>query len=224
MDKGIVTYSRDGERQTVMTEMAFTPTISEQALLQELNHRISNEFQSALSLVSLTAARSRSQEVKDALSGVTVLLHHYAEIHRALQVPHDRDRVDAAEYLRRLCLSIRRSKLERAQVHLVLAASPLVLHSVECWLLGLIVYELITNAARHAFHGRNGEIRVELLRAGVFVHCKVMDNGSAPAHVQRGHGLKIIEELVKALDGRFEQRFGTAGSTSILVFPHSQER
>ena len=43
---------------------------------------------------------------------------------------------------------------------------------------------------------------MELLRAGAFVHCKVMDNGSAPAHVQRGHGLKIIEELVKALDGR----------------------
>jgi two-component sensor histidine kinase len=157
-----------------MTEIAFTPTISEQALLQELNHRISNEFQSALSLVSLTAARSRSQKVKDALSGVTVLLHHYAEVHRALQVPHDRDRVDAAEYLRKICLSISRSKLERAQVHLVLAAPPLVLQSAECWLLGLIVYELITNAVRHAFHGRNGEIRVELLRAGAFVHCKVM--------------------------------------------------
>ena len=207
-----------------MTEIAFTPAIPEQALLQELNHRISNEFQSALSLVSLTAARSRSQEVKDALSGVTVLLHHYAEVHRALQVPHGRDRVDAAEYLRKLCLSIRRSKLERAQVHLVLAAPPLVLQSAECWLLGLIVYELITNAVRHAFHGRNGEIRVELLRAGAFVHCQVMDNGSAPADVQWGHGLRIIEELVKALDGRFDQRFGTAGSTSILVFPHSQER
>src|ERR1700756_2406004 len=102
--------------------------------------------------------RDRSQQVKDALSGVTVLLHHYAEVHRALQVPHDRDRVDAAEYLRKICLSIRRSKLERAQVHLVLAAPPLVLQSAECWLLGLIVYELITNAVRHAFHGRNGEI------------------------------------------------------------------
>jgi two-component sensor histidine kinase len=204
-----------------MTEIAFTPTISEKALLLELNHRISNEFQSALSLVSLTAASSRSQKVKDALSGITVLLHHYAEVHRALQVPHDRDRVDAAEYLRKICLSISRSKLERAQVRVVLAAPPLVLQSAECWLLGLIVHELITNAVRHAFHGRNGEIGVELLRAGAFVHCKVMDNGSAPAHVQRGHGLKIIEELVKALDGRFEQRFGTAGSTSILVFPYT---
>jgi anti-sigma regulatory factor (Ser/Thr protein kinase) len=112
----------------------------------------------------------------------------------------------------------------RAERVVEVAAPPLVLQSAECWLLGLIVYELITNAVRHAFHGRNGEIRVELLRAGAFVHCKMMDNGSAPAHVRRGHGLRIIQELVKALDGRFEQRFGTAGSTSILVFPYSQER
>src|SRR5258707_13315418 len=112
LDKGIVTYSRHGERQTVMTEMAFTPTISEQALLQELNHRISNEFQSALSLVSRTAARSRSQDFKDALSCITVLLHHYAEVHRSLQVPFDRSHVDAAGYLRTPCLSIRRSSSE----------------------------------------------------------------------------------------------------------------
>ena len=115
-----------------MTEIAFTPTISEQALLQELNHRISNEFQSALSLVSLTAARSRSQKVKDALSGVTVLLHHYAEVHRALQVPHDRDRVDAAEYLRKICLSISRSKLERAQVQFGSAIGRVLALGVDC--------------------------------------------------------------------------------------------
>src|SRR6478609_7225313 len=82
---------------------------------------------------------------------------------------------------------------------------------------------VVTNAVRHAFHGRNGEIRVELLWAGAFVRCKVMDDGSAPAHVERGRGLKIIGELVKALDGQFEQKFGTAGSTSIIVFPCSQE-
>jgi len=122
----------------MMTEIASAQTISEQALLQELNHRISNEFQSAMSLVALTAARSPSQEVKVALAEVTVLLHHYAEVHRALQVPQYRDRVDAVEYLRKLCASIRRSKLERAQVDLVLAARPLVLQSVESWLLGLL--------------------------------------------------------------------------------------
>src|SRR3984893_5822709 len=75
--------------------------------------------------------------------------------------------------------------------------------------------------ARHAFAGKNGQIRVELLCAGTFVQCRVLDNGAAPANVQRGSGLKIVGELIKALDGRFEQKFGTAGSTSILTFPYS---
>jgi two-component sensor histidine kinase len=209
--------------EDIMTELASTLSIpQERVLLQELNHRISNEFFSAMSLVSLTAARSSSDEVKVALSGVTELLRHYAEVHQALQSPQDDARIDAATYLSKLCLSIRRSKLDQLKIDLVLAAPPLVLQSDECWLLGMIVYELITNAARHAFAGKNGQIRVELLCAGAFVQCKVLDNGAAPANVQRGSGLKIVGELIKALDGRFEQKFGTAGSTSILTFPYSE--
>ena len=92
------------------------------------------------------------------------------------------------------------------------------MQSDRCWRLGMIVYELITNAARHAFDGRKGEIRVELSRSGHFVECSVLDNGSAPANVRPGHGLKIIEKLVEGLDGRFEQQFGPQGSTSIIVF------
>jgi two-component sensor histidine kinase len=209
--------------EDIMTEFASTlPIPQERVLLQELNHRISNEFFSAMSLVSLAAARSSSDEVKVALSGVTELLHHYAEVHQALQIPQDDARIDAATYLSKLCLSLRRSKLDHMKINLSLAAPSLVLHSDECWLLGMIVYELVTNAARHAFAGRDGEIRVELLRAGAFVRCKVLDNGAAPAHVQRGRGLKIVGELINALDGRFEQTFGTAGSMSILVFPYSE--
>lgn len=206
-----------------MREFASTlPIPQERVLLQELNHRISNEFFSAMSLVSLAAARSGSDEVKVALSGVTALLHHYAEVHQALQGPRDDACIDATTYLSKLCLSIRRSKLDHMKIHLVLAAPPLVLQSDECWLLGMIVYELITNAARHAFAGRDGEIQVELLRSGAFVQCKVLDNGAAAAHVQPGRGLKIVGELIKALDGQFEQKFGTTGSMSILVFPYSE--
>jgi two-component sensor histidine kinase len=200
-------------------EFASAPRISEQVLLQELNHRIGNEFFSAMSLVSLAAARSRSNEVKAALSDVTELLHHYAEVHQALTLPEHDDVVDAAMYLRRLCLAIKRSKLDHMKIGLEFVASRLELHSQQSWLLGMTLYELITNAARHAFSGRNGEIRVELMRAGAFVKCEVLDNGSARENIRRGRGLKIIGRLVKALDGRFEQRFGRAGSISTLVVP-----
>ena len=93
-------------------------------LLHELNHRINNEYASAISAVSLAAAHSGNEEVKLALGAVNELLHSYADVHRALQMPEADGLVDAATYLRRLCLSISRSKLDHLEIHLVLCLPP----------------------------------------------------------------------------------------------------
>ena len=51
-------------------------------LMRELLHRINNEFTSAISVISLTAARSGSSEVKAALSDVSDRLHRYGSRRR----------------------------------------------------------------------------------------------------------------------------------------------
>src|SRR4029077_8466834 len=135
-----------------MTEAASRREIAlERILLHELIHRINNEFSSLIGAVSRTAARSVNHEVKVALAHTIELLSHYAELHRALQMPEDDTHLDAAAYLENLCLSIGRSKLDGTKIDLVLTASPLRLPSERCWQLGMMVYELVTNAARHAF-------------------------------------------------------------------------
>ena len=207
-----------------MTEAASKrETTLERILLHELIHRINNEFSSLIGAVSRTAARSVNHEVKVALAHIIELLSHYAELHRALRMPERDTQIDAAAYLEDLCLSISRSKLDGMKIALVLTASPLWLPSERCWRLGMMVYELVTNAARHAFGNGKGEIRVELSRAGKLVECRVVDNGSAPTSVRRGRGLRIVDELVKGLDGRLDQRFGPRGSFSILTFPYGGE-
>jgi two-component sensor histidine kinase len=207
-----------------MTEVALKREINlERILLHELIHRINNEFSTLIGAVSRTAARSLNHDVKVALAHIIELLSHYAELHRALQMPENDIHIDAASYLENLCLSISRSKLDGMKIALVLTASPLRLSSERCWQLGMMVYELVTNAARHAFGTGKGEIRVELSRAGKLVECRVVDNGSAPTTIRRGRGLKIVDELVKGLDGRLDQRFGPRGSFSILTFPHGGE-
>ena len=203
-----------------MMEFANQRTLpQEQVLLHELNHRINNEFAAAISVVSLAAARSGNTEVKAVLSGVTELLHRYADVHRALQVPEHDVVLDAESYLRQLCLSISRSYLDYRKIKLVLATEPLRLEADRCWRLGMIVYELIVNAARHAFACGDGEIRVRLACTGPFAQCSVADNGSAGTTAAPGRGLKIVDELSRSLDGQFEQRFGPRGSWSILIFP-----
>lgn len=192
---------------------------AETLLLQELTHRINNEFSAAICTVSLAASRCGDNKVKLALLNVSKMLHHHADVHHTLQMPERDTLVDAAKYLRKLCYAVSRSKLDHRKIALGFRGPPLQLHSSQAWLLGLIVYELITNASRHAFSGGNGKIRVELVRAGARVICTVLDNGSAPANVQPGRGLKIIRELVKVLSGSCEQHFGAKGSRTILAFP-----
>ena len=207
-----------------MTDFPLAPEAPvERVLLHELIHRINNEFSSLIIAVSRAAARSGNQEVKVVLASIIEQLFHYAEVHHALQLSeHDRC-IDAAAYLDNLCLSISRSKLDGLKIDLVLVASPLQLQSKQCWRLGMIVCELITNAARHAFGNGKGEVRVELSRADKLVECRVVDDGSAPTNVRQGRGLKIVDELVKGLDGLLDQRFGQRGSLSILTFPYKGE-
>jgi two-component sensor histidine kinase len=71
-----------------------------------------NEFASAISVISIAAARSANNEAKVALAAVQNRLHNYALVHHALQMPEHTSYIDAAAYLRQLCRAISRSKLE----------------------------------------------------------------------------------------------------------------
>jgi Histidine kinase len=113
--------SENLDQEDIMREFASqAPFREERVLLHELNHRINNEFASAISIVSRAAAASGNDEVKLALASITELLHHYADVHHALQMTEDDPRIDAAAYLRNLCLSISRSKLDHMKINLVL--------------------------------------------------------------------------------------------------------
>lgn len=191
-------------------------------LLQEITHRVTNEFASAIAMISLAAAQSKNDEVKIALSQVVDRLQNYALVHRALQIPADDVPVDACAYLRQLCRSIARSKLSSQGIGLVLIEHPLELRSRQCWRLGMILSELITNAARHAFGKAGGVIKIELFADAHYAQCRVADNGTAHRGIVPARGLGIIQALAKALNGKLEQQAGPRGTISLVSFPRNE--
>ena len=196
------------------------PVLDEQTLLRELNHRVNNEFTSAINLVSVAAVRAEGSEAKAALTNVVDLLHGYAEVHRALATPDRGTLIDAAGYARKLGFAMSRSLLSQMNIRLACVADTLPLASERCWRLGLIVHELVTNSAKHArFDDRDGEISIELTRLGGSANCTVSDNGSASARFKPGSGLKIVSDLAKGLDGRIEHGFGAKCRSVVLAFP-----
>lgn len=86
-------------------------------------------------------------------------------------------------------------------------------------MLAMIVYELITNSARHAFDRSGGRIRVELSDRDGVAQCIVSDNGSASGNVRLRGGLEIVRRLAESLNGRIEQKFGPRGSVSVVSIP-----
>ena len=188
-------------------------------LLREFSHRINNELASAIGVISVAAARSANAEAKVALAAVRDQLQNYALVHHALQMPEHTSCIDAAEYLRRLCRAISRSRLESKDIELLLVERTFQMNSERCWRLGLIVSELITNAERHAFGNGGGLIRVELLPSLSFIECRVTDNGTSKENTRPRHGLKIVEALAKSLGGAIDQHFGPQGATAVLIVP-----
>ena len=192
----------------------------ETLLMRELTHRVANDWTAAIATIRAAAYESDDAYVKAVLDDVASQLHRQAELMRALQIPNYEAPLDAAEYLGGICLCISRSRLDAMNVRLVFAADPLLIEANRCCRLGMIVCELVTNSARHAFHDRDrGRIRIELCRADSLAECRISDNGTAKPGTRPGHGLSIVQELVASLGGTIEHEFGPRGCTSILQFP-----
>jgi two-component sensor histidine kinase len=200
-----------------------TPALEGRTLLDELNHRIKNELASVINLVTFKAVWTDNADTKEELSNVVELLHQHVQVHSILTMPDGDALVDAGEQLRKLGLAMSRCKLDRMNIRLVLSADTLPLQSERCWRLALAIYELVTNAARHAcFDGRDGEIKIRLMRAGSWVNCRVTDNGSGLGRIKVGRGLRILGELASSLGGRIDRTSGPAWNSFSLDFPLTQ--
>jgi two-component sensor histidine kinase len=188
-------------------------------LVGELEHRVANEYALAISSMSLAMARSSNPETKAALTDAAQRLRNYANAHRALQAPPTGGRSDLAVYLRQLCSAVARAALAERGIRLTLIEQSVELDAVRCWRVGLIVSELITNAARHALTGRDGAIVVRIAENQGTVHCSVTDNGHVGHRPAAGCGTRIIDALARELAGAIERRFTEFGAVIILSFP-----
>ena len=189
-------------------------------LLRELNHRLNSGLASAINLVSAAAVRVEGSEAKRALCDVVELLHGYADVQQALAMPKGKALIDAATYIRMMGCAMRRSLLDRMNIRLAFATQSLPLQPERCRRLGLIVHELVTNAARNAcFDARDGQIKIKLTRIGALVNCVVADNGSRSGRSASDRGFRISNDLAKDLTGRIERGFGTESTSVVLSFP-----
>ncbi|WP_407154869.1 histidine kinase dimerization/phosphoacceptor domain -containing protein [Bradyrhizobium sp. STM 3557] len=192
----------------------------ERLLLREFVHRMNNEFASAISAIAAAERRCDSVDAKAAMASVRNRLIGHANVQQFLRMPDYTTTIDLAAYLHQLCRAISESKLAGEGIGLSLALFPLKMRSDRCWLLGMIVFELITNAARHAFRNKaNREIRLTVILADRSIACSITDNGECDGGSSPGRGIAIVEALAATLKGTVDMQFGRSGSTITVNVP-----
>jgi two-component sensor histidine kinase len=187
-------------------------------LVEEITHRVLNEYTEAICALDRAAAAADARSA-GAITAAMARLQACAEAHRALQAPISAGPRNLADHLTRLCIRLAGAELEVRGVRLVVAADEVCLSAEQCWHVGLIVAELVRNAARHGLRGRAGEIRLDVHERFGRVRCTVRDTGQ-PGEVEGvGRGRRVVRAMAQRLGGSIEWAFTPTGCCARLEFP-----
>ncbi len=174
-------------------------------LLREAHHRIKNNMNAVVSLLSLQTDTSRDPSViaalKDAGSRVRSMMVLYDKLYRSA----DFREISAKDYLNSLIDEIVINFPNQGQVRVEKQIDDFILDANILSPLGIILNELLTNAIKHAFTGRDkGEIAVSLSINDNHATLMIQDNGTGIPELiaaSTGFGMQLVNLLAEQLEG-----------------------
>jgi PAS domain S-box-containing protein len=174
-------------------------------LLRELHHRVTNHLQMITTMLRMQTAQLTDRTARDAFETAIQRIHTLAELHGRLYRDEGFDGIEMAGYLGDICDGLRGAVLP-PRIELQCLATPLKLTIDQAVPLGLIVSELVTNAAKYAFPGeRPGRIGIRLQADGNAAILSVADDGvglpSTAENLQTGLGLGMVRGLAQQIRG-----------------------
>lgn len=187
-------------------------------LIDEISHRVVNEYTEAICALVRAAKAAHDVRARLVLTSAATRLRAQVEAHRALQAPVVDGPMDLADYISRLCACLARAPLAENGMRLRVTADEVWLDADRCWRVGLIVAELVRNAARHGLSGGAGAIWVVLEDAAGHVSCSVRDNGEGSPGMCAGRGQRLVQALAAELGGSVAWTFAPNGCCAVLEF------
>ncbi len=178
-------------------------------LLKEIHHRVKNNLQTISSLLSLQSYTIRDTKVRDAVRESQDRVKSMALIHQMLYQQEELSKIDFGKYLDQLVANIASVYgKQETNINCTIACQDAGIDIDTTIPLGLIANELIVNAFKYAFDGRErGNIIISLNRQpdGKML-LRVRDDGRGMPdnfHIDKTEtlGLKLVSLLTRQLKG-----------------------
>ncbi len=195
-------------------------------LLKEVTHRVKNSLQLTASMLRLQQAHA-DKPVAALLAEAQARVLTVARLHEHLYQAGNFEQVEIKRYLGTICTDLA-GTLPRNRCDFACTLSARMVPVDMAVPLALIVTELVTNAAKHAFgtsdDGHGGRVQVTLADHAAGALLSVADDGSglppdfAPEKA-RGLGMQIVRGLVGQIDGTLRAIDTGRGARFDIVFP-----
>lgn len=189
-------------------------------LLSEMQHRVKNNFQTIMAMISLQTRNFPSDQNRAVFQKLSDNILAMSLAHDQLAPTQTGESVELRTYLRALITGIEKTF---DGLTIELEAEDMQVGIDQAVPLGLIVNEAVTNAVKHAFEPeQTGAIRVTLrpIRTGEAM-LSITDNGKGIADDKQGSGSKLIDALGRQLRGRVDRDTSDEGTTVCVKFPRS---
>jgi two-component sensor histidine kinase len=195
----------------------------QQVLMQEINHRVKNSLQLVGSMFNLQAGASKDPALKQALHEAYGRVTAIARVHERLYRNAEVGSVDLSGYLDDVCRDLQAVTGDNA-IEFV-AGEPIRISTDRAVLVALLVGELVTNAAKHAYTASApGPIFVHIAgTSGASVRISVRDAGKGlPNDADLRHeglGMKMIDAFVKQSGATLDIRRPAVGTEFLVEVP-----
>jgi len=190
----------------------------QKVLVREVNHRVNNSLQIVSSMLQLQASGAQSDDVSHELRQAGSRIAAVARAHHRLYSGDQIEALDLGAYLREVCADIAAS-MPGSKVE-VSAAAGVVIRTDRAVPAVLVVNELITNAVKYAYHGRDCLVWVTLtLAADDAAQISVRDEGAGLPPQSGRLGMRLVRAFAQQLHGSIDVLRRNPGTEFILRFP-----
>jgi two-component sensor histidine kinase len=198
----------------------------QQVLLKEMNHRIKNSLTIVTSMLRLQAKTNSPATTAEQLDAAASRVQAVARAHERLYQTDDVERLDVGRYIEQVCGDVDES-VAHCRI-LVDAQHDIMIATDRAIPLALMVTELITNAAKHAYAGQSAcQVWVGLQLADGKVLVSVRDEGvGLPPEFDltktKGLGMRLMRAFMQQLDATVainRQSRGTEFALSVPLEP-----
>jgi PAS domain S-box-containing protein len=180
------------------------------ALIKEIHHRVKNNMQVMISLLNLQSAQIADPKIRALFQESENRIRSMALVHEQLYRSSSLSQIDFGAYLESLTRDLHATFDLHGSVRLNLKLESLTLPIETAVPCGLIVNEMVTNAFKHAFPGKQGgNIAVHLYQQAGEIVISVSDDGvGIPPEIDVARlnslGMKLIYLLANQVNGRIE--------------------